>query len=358
MKGKRFLKRYNLETKKKKTGNSRDLYSSQQKVERSFFMKAAEKMSRERELTRQRQEKIRHERRLQRRRLQRKRYRIALCLRAVTVLTVMTLALFLILWGRAQLTRLFSDEAEAGGGDFTKAEEQDAQLGGGSLPGASADGGGGSYEDSDQRQRGELYEGNGQSQNGELPFDLSDPLLLLVNKDNPLPEDYEVALQVLPSGLVSVAKVLYDDLEEMLADGKKEGLQFVVCSGYRSAQRQQELLDEDIRSCMARGMSYEEAYEEVTRMTMPPGCSEHSTGLALDIVALSYQLLDEGQERTAENEWLRENAWQYGFILRYPEGQGDVTGIDYESWHFRYVGREAAQLMHEQELLLEEVWGS
>ena len=89
---------------------------------------------------------------------------------------------------------------------------------------------------------------------------------------------------------------------------------------------------------------------------MPPDCSEHATGLALDIVALDYQLLDDGQERTAENKWLKENAWRYGFILRYPAGREDVTGIDYESWHFRYVGKEAAEYMYGQGLLLEEVW--
>lgn len=187
-------------------------------------------------------------------------------------------------------------------------------------------------------------------------FDRNDPLLILVNKNHSLPEDYEVKLTELPSGLASVASVIYEDLCDMLKDGGKQGLSFVVCSGYRSRERQQELLDEDIRTCMARGMSYEAAYDEVTRETMPVGCSEHNTGLAVDIVALDYQLLDRGQESTPENQWLRENAWRYGFILRYPEGEEAITGIDYESWHFRYVGKEAAEYLHEQGMLLEELW--
>ncbi|MCI8567419.1 MAG: M15 family metallopeptidase [Lachnospiraceae bacterium] len=309
-------------------------------------MKAAEKMAQERQRERQRQLRAMKERQMRKKQLRRRRYRIALCLRAVVALSALTLALFIVLWGRAQLAKLFSDKKDGAELDFSGTENLDSQLNIVSIPGASSNGEATTAKNSSQRQK------------EDSPLDLSDPLLMLVNKDNPLPEGYEVALQVLPSGLVSVAEVLYDDLEDMLAAGKQEGLHFVVCSGYRSVERQQELLDEDVRACMASGMSYEEAYEQVTRMTMPPGCSEHSTGLALDIVALDYQLLDDGQERTAENEWLRENAWRYGFVLRYPRGQEPVTGIDYESWHFRYVGKEAAKYMYEQDLLLEEVWQS
>ncbi len=309
-------------------------------------MKAAEKMAQERERERRRQTRAMRERQMRKKQLRRRRYRIALCLRAVVALSVLTLALFIVLWGRTQLSKLFSDKTDRQEWDVPGAEGLDTQVNIVSMPDAASNGEGGVSENRSHRQQ----EG--------APLDLSDPLLLLVNKENPLPEDYEVELQVLPSGLVSVAEVLYDDLEDMLADGKKEGLNFVVCSGYRSAERQQELLDEDIRACMNSGMTYEEAYEEVTRMTMPPRCSEHATGLALDIVSLDYQLLDEGQERTAENAWLKENAWRYGFVLRYPRGQESVTGIDYESWHFRYVGKEAAKYMHEEGLLLEEVWQS
>ena len=105
---------------------------------------------------------------------------------------------------------------------------------------------------------------------------------------------------------------------------------------------------------MARGYSYERAYEEVAKETMPPGCSEHSTGLAFDIVALDYQMLDAGQERTEENIWLREHCAEYGFILRYPKDKEDITQISYESWHFRYVGEKAAKEIMERGITLEE----
>ena len=327
-------------------------------------MRAAEKMTREREQEKRRQaerqkkakrQRELRERQMKKKRLRQRRYRRALCLQAATALAALTLAFFIGLWGCAQLSRLFLGETDKPEPDFLVTESLKEQVNRVSLPAAGSDGEGGSAQNSSSRSWADSS-GNRPGPGEDSTLNLSDPLLLLVNKDNPIPKDYEVSLQALPSGLVSVAEALYDDLMEMLEEGKKQGLHFVVCSGYRSAERQQELLDEDIRACMASGMSYEEAYEEVTRTTMPPDCSEHATGLALDIVALDYQLLDDGQERTAENKWLKENAWRYGFILRYPAGREDVTGIDYESWHFRYVGKEAAEYMYGQGLLLEEVW--
>ena len=89
----------------------------------------------------------------------------------------------------------------------------------------------------------------------------------------------------------------------------------------------------------------------------PPGTSEHQTGLALDIVAASYQLLDEGQEDTAEQQWLMANSWKYGFILRYPSEKSDITGIGYEPWHYRYVGRAAAAEIYHSGVCLEEFLG-
>ena len=78
------------------------------------------------------------------------------------------------------------------------------------------------------------------------------------------------------------------------------------------------------------------------------------TGLAFDIVALDYQMLDQKQETTEENQWLREHCAEYGFILRYPKDKEDITGIDYESWHFRYVGVEIAEYIMENGISLEE----
>ncbi len=178
--------------------------------------------------------------------------------------------------------------------------------------------------------------------------------LILVNKEHPLPEKYEVKLVKLPDRVHQGAEQAYEPLCEMLRAGRKEGLAFEICSAYRDRKRQSELFEEDVEALMARGFSYEQAYEEVAKETMPPGCSEHSTGLAFDIVALDYQLLDAGQECTEENIWLREHCAEYGFILRYPKDKEDITQISYESWHFRYVGKEAAKEITERNLTLEE----
>lgn len=183
--------------------------------------------------------------------------------------------------------------------------------------------------------------------------DLSEDILL-VNKENPLPDTYRPELVKLRSYGVEVAQEMYEDLTNMLNDGEAEGLVFWVASGYRSMERQRELLDEDIEALMRRGSSPSEAYEEVVQETMPVGCSEHATGLAVDIVAKDYQILDEKQERTEEIQWLQENCSRYGFILRYPKGKEDITKVSYESWHFRYVGKAAAEEIMESGLTLEE----
>ena len=94
-----------------------------------------------------------------------------------------------------------------------------------------------------------------------------------------------------------------------------------------------------------------------TQETMPPGYSEHETGLAVDIVSFGYQVLDGKQENTNENKWLRENCSKYGFILRYPKEKEEITGISYEPWHFRFVGKEAAEEITRQGITLEEYLG-
>ena len=178
--------------------------------------------------------------------------------------------------------------------------------------------------------------------------------IILVNWEHPLPKEYEVELKWLVSGREQVAAEIYDDLYEMLSDGTDMGLQFVVASGYRSVSEQQEIWDDTIRMWRNRGLSEEEAAKETSKTLAYPGESEHATGLAVDIVSLDYQNLDDGQHDTKESTWLRENCYKYGFILRYPKEKEKITGITYESWHFRYVGKEAAKKIMRREITLEE----
>lgn len=180
---------------------------------------------------------------------------------------------------------------------------------------------------------------------------------LLVNKDNPLPKDYEVSLITLADGRSKAAEEAYDSLCELLEAAEAADMDILICSSYRSRERQQELYDEDVQKLLRKGYTYTEACLEVEKETMPPGCSEHSTGLAFDIVARDYQMLDAGQEKRAENKWLRKHCAEYGFILRYPKGKEDITLISYESWHFRYVGEEVATYIMEEGITLEEYLG-
>lgn len=166
--------------------------------------------------------------------------------------------------------------------------------------------------------------------------------LLLVKAWNLLPESYTVELVRLKNGL-QVDKRIYDDLNAMLTDCRAAGLQPIVCSAYRTQATQTRLYNNKVSRLRAAGYSAEEARVEAARWVAPPGTSEHQTGLALDLVSLDYQLLDEKQEQTPEQQWLMAHSWEYGFVLRYPSDKSAITGIGYEPWHYRYVGKEAAK---------------
>lgn len=136
------------------------------------------------------------------------------------------------------------------------------------------------------------------------------------------------------------------------------GLSPVICSAYRSWEKQNELFSNRVSSFISQGYSRTEAEKEAGKVVAVPGTSEHQTGLALDIVDINNQHLDESQEQTPVQQWLMENSWKYGFILRYPNDKSDITGIIYEPWHYRYVGKKAAKEIYEQGICLEEVSGA
>ena len=143
---------------------------------------------------------------------------------------------------------------------------------------------------------------------------------------------------------VSAAK----GVEALFARGKEEGIYLCGVSGYRSYERQEELYQKKLRE-------QPKGNEGSVHWIAPPGASEHQTGLALDVScqAVDYQL-DERFGETREGRWLKRCAPLYGFILRYPEGKTDITQINYEPWHYRYVGKEHAQYIMEHNLTFEE----
>ncbi|MDE7244184.1 MAG: M15 family metallopeptidase, partial [Oscillospiraceae bacterium] len=125
-------------------------------------------------------------------------------------------------------------------------------------------------------------------------------------------------------------------------------------SSYRPREKQEELFRNKKERLLAQGYSEKDAETEAGKEVAVPGTSEHQLGLALDIVDVNHQLLDSSQENTAVQKWLMDHSWEYGFILRYPSGKSDITGIIYEPWHYRYVGKDAAKEIYEQGICLEE----
>ena len=200
----------------------------------------------------------------------------------------------------------------------------------------------------------EMFGGDGGA--GEpLPSD-GDWCLVLVNRENPLEADPDIELKRLSNGH-AVDRRIYPQLQQMMDDARAAGLSPVICSSYRTVSDQQELYSAKVEKYLSQGLSPEAAEAEAAKWVALPGTSEHHTGLAVDIVSLYYQTLDEGQENTAEQKWLMENSWRYGFILRYPNGTTEITGINYEPWHYRYVGKTAAEEIYTRGITLEEYLG-
>ena len=177
--------------------------------------------------------------------------------------------------------------------------------------------------------------------------------ILLVNPWNYLPENY-AAETVDINGWQYVDIRCYDALMQMLDDCRAAELSPYVASAYRTHGDQIYLYNNKIQRLINEGYSEAEARVLAGTVVAVPGTSEHELGLALDLVDNSYRNLDEAQENTPVQKWLMENSWKYGFILRYPSNKSDITGIIYEPWHYRYVGKVAAKEIYESGLCLEE----
>ena len=182
---------------------------------------------------------------------------------------------------------------------------------------------------------------------------LGDWRLILVNHWNTLPESYSFETSRLSNGL-EVDSRCYGDLTDMLGAMEELELCPIVCAAYRSMEEQEALFDAKVRQYILLGNTRADAEAKAGTIVAVPGTSEHHLGLAVDIVDASYQLLDEKQEQTAVQQWLISHSWEYGFILRYPNEKSTVTGIIYEPWHYRYVGKAIAKEIHEKNITLEE----
>lgn len=171
--------------------------------------------------------------------------------------------------------------------------------------------------------------------------------LLLVNASHAIPDDYEVTLSELSNGVL-VDERIYPDLQQMFDDMRADGLSPVVGEGYRTHQAQENMMADKVNMYIEQGYSKKDADKQARKWVAEPGTSEHELGLALDINAV------DSTDAWDVYTWLADNAYKYGFILRYPSGKEEITGIDYEPWHYRYVGKEAALNIYQQDVTLEE----
>ena len=180
--------------------------------------------------------------------------------------------------------------------------------------------------------------------------------LLLVNGKNPLPEDYnyEGNLTTIPKkyikgSLTQIDKDVWPYLQAMLDAARSENIDIGVWSPYRSYATQKMLFEKQVTKQKNNGVPADQAEDKAATIVARPGTSEHHTGLALDI-----NCADHAFEKTAAYKWLKENAENYGFIMRYSAEKQSITGVIHESWHWRFVGINTAKEINRLGMCLEE----
>lgn len=193
----------------------------------------------------------------------------------------------------------------------------------------------------------------------ELPEEANheDWNLILVNPVQALPADFEIELAEVDNEQ-RIDKRIVDAWTSWKDAALVEGHRLFFASGHRDVERQATNFNRSVQEYISEGLTEEEAIEKSKEYLTEPGHSEHHTGLALDIVDEEWIVSGQGLEPEYENEesqkWLVSSMSDYGFILRYPEGKEEITGISYEPWHFRYVGIENARFIEANNLTLEE----
>ena len=179
--------------------------------------------------------------------------------------------------------------------------------------------------------------------------EITDWNLKLANYENVLPENFTVEVEELSDDKYFDARAI-KYLKQMINDMMKDGIKDIwVQSAYRSVERQKELYDNSINKYLKQGKTQEEAERLTDEYINKPGSSDHNLGLAVD-----FNFVNNEFEETKAFKWLEKHAEDYGFVLRYPSDKEDITKIAYESWHWRYVGKEHAKKMNELNMCLEE----
>ena len=207
------------------------------------------------------------------------------------------------------------------------------------------------------KEDGSITRGQAVVANQTYHFTSSGASVTVVNPWFFVPADYAPELVDAEDGYI-VDKSCRDSLLQMLSDCRKAGHNARITSAYRRHSTQIELYNNKVWYFMNCGYDEASARKEAGTIIAVPGTSEHELGLAVDLVDANYWVLDEAQENMPAQKWLMEHCWEYGFILRYPNGKSAATGIIYEPWHYRYVGKELAQEIQATGLCLEEYYAA
>lgn len=285
---------------------------------------------------------LRLRQKMRKKRRQRRRRRLMLL--AVAAVALIALLLFLIFKGIGA-----GDKDES-----SSAQQSSSAVQSQSQPAQSAGSG------SQQTQSGSEPASAPASDSGsgiEVVGSRDDWRLILANKNSPLPEGYAPELVTLADSSLQMQTEAAAAFDEMRQAANATGLHLMACSTYRSVERQTELYDAEVQKWIGKGYAEADAREKAATVVMIPGCSEHNTGLAVDVGSVTNQRVEEDFEDEPEFDWLQEHAAEYGFILRYPSDKQAITGVSYEPWHYRYVGVENAKAIKESGLCLEEYLG-
>lgn len=285
---------------------------------------------------------LRLRQKMRKKRRQRRRRRLMLL--AVAAVALIALLLFLIFKGIGA-----GDKDES-----SSAQQSSSAVQSQSQPAQSAG------SDSQQTQSGSEPASAPASDSGsgiEVVGSRDDWRLILANKNSPLPEGYAPELVTLADSSLQMQTEAAAAFDEMRQAANATGLHLMACSTYRSVERQTELYDAEVQKWIGKGYAETDAREKAATVVMVPGCSEHNTGLAVDVGSVTNQRVEEDFEDEPEFDWLQEHAAEYGFILRYPSDKQAITGVSYEPWHYRYVGVENAKAIKESGLCLEEYLG-
>ncbi|MGE7885511.1 M15 family metallopeptidase [Bacillus sp. NPDC094077] len=185
--------------------------------------------------------------------------------------------------------------------------------------------------------------------------------IILVNRDHILSENQNVELESINKNAhpnMKVDRRILRDYQDMVTAAKEEGINLYLRSSFRTIELQKSYYDATYKLYKSQGFSNEDAASKVLEYIQYPGASEHHTGLALDIISMEWQQdgkeLSDSFDTTSAFKWLNIHAANYGFILRYPKGKEKITGINYEPWHYRYVGKEVAVYLNKENMTLEE----